>query len=279
MLDAVIQIGRAAVITGAASGIGLETARVLAARGMRVCMVDRDAPRLQRVAGTVAELARDPRADVLTCVADVGSAQAMMEVKRQVYEAFADVALLMNNAVTRIGGGVLQPVADWQQAVQVNIWGVVNGVQCFVPSMLAAAKPAMVINCGSKQGITNPPGNSAYNMTKAAVKSFTESLAHTLRQREGAAVSAHLLIPGWTTTGDREHKTGAWLPSQVVGYMLDALARGDFYIVCPDDEVTPQMDRQRVLWAAGDVTENRPALSRWDNRFRAAFEAFCEQES
>jgi hypothetical protein len=131
-----------------------------------------------------------------------------------------------------------------------------------------------VVNTGSKQGITNPPGNSAYNVTKAAVKAYTEALQHELRNHAGAQVSAHLLIPGWTTTGGREHKPGAWLPDQVIDVLVDALNRGDFYILCPDDEVTPAMDRDRILWAAGDVTENRPPLSRWHGDYDDAFTHF-----
>ncbi|PIQ96778.1 MAG: hypothetical protein COV67_07705 [Nitrospinae bacterium CG11_big_fil_rev_8_21_14_0_20_56_8] len=144
--------------------------------------------------------------------------------------------------------------------------------------MIASGKAGYVINMGSKQGITNPPGNSVYNMTKAAVKSFTESLQHELRTGANPNVTAHLVIPGWTTTGKREHKPGAWLPAQVVDEMLPRIANGDFYIVCPDGEVNRDMDRARILWSAGDITENRPALSRWHGGFGDAFKDF-EQKS
>ena len=83
------------------------------------------------------------------------------------------------------------------------------------------------------------------------------------RGRDGPRVSAHLLIPGWTTVGDMEHKPGAWLPEQVVAMMIDGVRAGDFYILCPDDETTPEMDRKRILWGAGDLVEGRPPLSRW----------------
>jgi short-subunit dehydrogenase len=137
--------------------------------------------------------------------------------------------------------------------------------------MVERGTPGLIVNTGSKQGITNPPGNLAYNMTKAAVKAFTEGLQHELRNTDGCRVSAHLLVPGWTTTGKREHKPGAWLPDQVVDMLIAGLDRGDFYIICPDDEVTPEMDRQRILWAAGDITENRPPLSRWHPDYADAF--------
>ena len=87
-------------------------------------------------------------------------------------------------------------------------------------------------------------------------------------------MSAHLLIPGWTTTGKREHKPGAWLPDQVVDVLLAALGRGDFYIMCQDNEVTRETDNKRMAWAMGDVTENRPALSRWHPDWQEAFAAY-----
>ena len=191
-----------------------------------------------------------------------------------VYERFGEVGLLMNNAVSRLGGGVWAPLADWQAAMDVNFWGVVHGVRAFVPRMIEQGTPCLVVNTGSKQGITNPPGNAIYNITKAALKTYTEALQHELRNTPDCRVSAHLLVPGWTTTGKREHRPGAWLPEQVIDVLLRGLGRGDFYIICPDGEVTPEMDRKRILWGAGDLTENRPALSRWHPDFADAFAKF-----
>jgi hypothetical protein len=159
--------------------------------------------------------------------------------------------------------------------MDVNFWGVVHGVSAFVPRMLEHGSRALVINTGSKQGITNPPGNLAYNVTKSALRTYTEGLQHELRNTEGCRVTAHLLIPGWTTTGKKEHKPGAWLPDQVIDFMLAALDRGDFYIICPDDETTLEMDRKRILWSAGDLVENRPALSRWHPDYAREFAQFC----
>ena len=180
----------------------------------------------------------------------------------------------MNNAVTRVGAGFWDPLFDWRHTVDVNLWGVIHGVRAFVPEMIASGNPGCLINMGSKQGITNPPGNTVYNLTKAALKSYTESLQHELRNGDNPALTAHLVIPGWTTTGKREHKPGAWLPEQIVDEMLPRIEAGDFYIVCPDGEVTREMDRTRILWSAGDVAENRPALSRWHGDYDDAFKAF-----
>ena len=212
--------------------------------------------------------------NVLAVPADVARAADLEALRNTVYERFGEVGLLMNNAASRTGGGVWAPLEDWHVAMDVNFWGVVHGVRAFVPRMIEQRTACLVVNTGSKQGITNPPGNTVYNITKSALKTYTEGLAHELRNTADCRVSAHLLVPGWTTTGKREHKPGAWLPDQVIDVLVAALGRGDFYIICPDDDVTPEMDRKRILWAAGDLTENRPALSRWHPDFAEAFARF-----
>ncbi len=166
--------------------------------------------------------------------------------------------------------------------MEINLWGIIHGCQAFVPAMLEAGERGAIVNTGSKQGITNPPGDAAYNASKAALKSITESLALQLRRIEGCRVSAHLLVPGFTYTGMMrrflpEKPAGAWLPEQVADHLLAALERGDFYVLCPDNEVTPEMDRLRIEWAAGDLTHNRPALSRWHPDYEAAFAAFMKE--
>ncbi|UYV35984.1 SDR family oxidoreductase [Rhodobacteraceae bacterium D3-12] len=249
--ERVIAPGRVAVVTGAALGIGRALVGELAARGMRVVAVDVDAAALAECAG---EAEAHAGGDVRTVVCDVSDAAAL----RALAEEVGPVSLLVNNAVTRAGRGFDAPLEEWRQAVDVNLFGVINGVRAFLPEM----GEAMIVNLGSKQGITNPPGHPVYNLTKAAVKSYSESLEHELRSK-GGAVSVHLLVPGWTTTGRAEHKPGAWLPTQVVAHLMAALERGDFYVICPDGEVSEDMDRARIQWGAGDVTENRPPLSRW----------------
>jgi NAD(P)-dependent dehydrogenase (short-subunit alcohol dehydrogenase family) len=96
--------------------------------------------------------------------------------------------------------GSWENAENWRKLLEVNLFGVMNGVHAFLPRMIEAARPAVVINTGSKQGITTPPGNSAYSTSKAAVKVMTEMLAHDLRQAE-AKITAHLFVPGFTYTG------------------------------------------------------------------------------
>ncbi len=271
MVHPALEPGRVAVVTGAASGIGLAACRRFVEMGLKLCMTDIDGSALD---AAVAEMPGDG-ADRIVEPADVANLDDLRRLCGIVYDRFGEVGVLMNNVVTRIDAGTWSDSEAWRRTIDVNFHGVVNGVQAFLPSMLAQASPAIVVNLGSKQGITNPPGiKPAYNAAKAAVISYTESLQHELRNTEGGRITAHLLVPGWTTTGDREHQQGAWLPTQVVDYLLAAVERGDFYIICPDDEVTSEMDRKRILWAAGDIAENRPPLSRWHPEFGAAFKTF-----
>ena len=111
---------------------------------------------------------------------------------------------------------------------------------------------------------------------------LTEGLAHTLLQQTEGRVTAHLLVPGFTYTGMikrfiKEKPAGAWLPEQVADFLFESLARGDFYILCPDNDVTREMDEKRILWNTYDMIENRPALSRWNPAFEAEFEAFMKR--
>jgi len=273
MTDSVFRAGNAAVVTGAALGIGRAAAHRFAAIGMKVCMVDLASDDFDAALAFVRDAASDPD-DVFAASTDVADMAAMAKLRDTVTGRFGPLSVLMNNAVTRVGPGFWDDLADWRRTVDVNLWGVIHGVRAFLPAMIASGRPGHVINMGSKQGITNPPGNTVYNLTKAAIKSYTESLQHELRTGENPAVTAHLVIPGWTTTGHREHKPGAWLPVQIVDEMMPRIENGDFYIVCPDGEVTRDMDRARILWSAGDVAENRPALSRWHGSYDDAFKAF-----
>jgi NAD(P)-dependent dehydrogenase (short-subunit alcohol dehydrogenase family) len=273
--------GRAAVITGAASGIGLAAAKRFAAAGMRLCLADSDAERLRQAGAEIAALARGGNADIRTVATDVALPADVERLKQTAYAAFGEVALLMNNAAIGQGAGPWQDSAQWRRLMEINFFGVLNGLQSLVPDMIAQGSPCAIVNTGSKQGITTPPGNAAYNVSKAAVKVLTEQLAHELRQIDGCQVTAHLLVPGHTFTGmtargRTEKPASAWMPDQVVQRLVDGMAAGDFYIICADNETTPEMDAKRMRWAVGDIIENRPALSRWHPDYKDAFAAFMK---
>ena len=268
---AAITPGNLAVVTGGASGIGLAAVRAFAGRGMRVAMLDRPGEALEAAAGSIDGASAH--------AVDVADAEAM----RALAAALGPTSVLMNNAGIGQGGNVFAGAEAWARLLGVNLMGVLNGIQSFAPTMIEGRMPGLVVNTGSKQGITQPPGNTAYNVSKAGVKALTEGLAHTLREQTGDRVTAHLLIPGFTYTGMTSQRSkkpaGAWTPEQVVDLMLKRLARGDFYILCPDNETTPEQDAKRIAWATADITENRPALSRWHPDHAAEFAQYMENDA
>ena len=271
--------GGVAVITGGASGIGRAAARRAAAADMAIALVDLNGDKL---AATAAELRASIGAEkLLELSIDVADAAAMQTLATQVLARFGAPTLLMNNAAAFVAGGaggILDPVENWQRLFAVNVLGIVNGVQAFLPAMLAAGRPAAIVNTGSKQGLTNPPGNPAYNTSKAAVNAYSQNLARDLRERPGSQVRAHLLIPGWTTTGEAEHRPGAWRPEQVIDFMAEAMGREAFFILCPDDETPAATDHKRIYWNAMDIILGRPALSRWHPDYKDAFAAFMQRD-
>ena len=272
--------GRSAVITGGASGIGLAAAKRFAALGMKVAIADLDPAALEAAAREIEAAAPNGKGVVLAVPTDVSRKDAVEGLKERVYGAFGEVAVLMNNAGRGGGGGPFENYEGWQKVLGTNLWSVINGIQTFVPAMIAQGTPAAIVNTGSKQGITCPPGDTAYNVSKAGVKVLTESLQHALRNTPDCKVSAHLLVPGWTHTGltarQKEKPAGAWWPDQVIDMLIEAMGKGDFYIVCPDNEVTRATDNKRILWAAGDIAENRPPLSRWHPDYKDAFAEFLK---
>jgi NAD(P)-dependent dehydrogenase (short-subunit alcohol dehydrogenase family) len=272
-----------AVITGGASGIGLAAAMRFARLGLKVCIADVGADKLSQAAATLSEAAPAGAASVMTSVTDVSNRDDVTRLEAAVRERFGGTDVLMNNAGIQPGSGMFGPTETWQRILGVNLWGVINGAQVFAPGMIERGRPGLILNTGSKQGITTPPGDPAYNVSKAGVKAFTEALQHELRNAAGARLSAHLLIPGFvftglTARGRSDKPAAAWTPEQTIDFMIERLEAGDFYILCPDNDVPRRLDERRILWAAGDIVENRPALSRWHPDFAQAFAAFVEGE-
>lgn len=276
MTIAALAAGNVAVITGGASGIGLAAAQRFLDRGLKVCIADRDADRLMKAASDLAAK------DCIVAPCDVGNPEDLHNLEQTVREHFGHIDVLMNNAGIQPGSQIFGAQANWDDVIAVNMWGVINGTRIFAPNMIGQGTPGLIINTGSKQGITTPPGDPAYNVAKAGVKVFTEALQHELRSRKECRVSAHLLIPGFvftslTAKGRQEKPPGAWTPAQTIDFMLERLAQGDFYILCPDNEVARATDEKRIAWAAGDIIENRPPLSRWHPDYGERFTAFLNK--
>jgi NAD(P)-dependent dehydrogenase (short-subunit alcohol dehydrogenase family) len=273
---------RVAVITGGASGIGLAAAMRFARLGMKVCIADIGTNRLAEAEARISSVAPGGAADVMAIAADVSRIEDVSVLEQAVRERFGGADILMNNAGVQPGSEMFGPLQSWQRVLGVNLWGVIHGSQVFAPRMIARGRPGLIINTGSKQGITTPPGDPAYNVSKAGVKAFTESLQHQLRNTANSQISAHLLIPGFvftglTAKGRSEKPAAAWTAEQTVDFMIERIDAGDFYILCPDNDVPRHLDERRILWAAGDIVENRPALSRWHADYAEAFAAFVKK--
>jgi len=272
--------GRTAVVTGAASGIGLAAAKRFASFGMNVVMADRSADLLTREAD---QIRAQSNRTIVALPTDVSQLGDIERLKAAAFELPGGVAVLMNNAGVGNGGGAFQHIERWRTVLETNLWGVINSVQAFTQAMIDQNIPAAIVNTGSKQGITTPPGDTAYNVSKAGVKVLTEGLAHELRNVKGCQVTAHLLIPGFTHTGiggqqGAAKPPGAWTAEQVIDRMVGQMSVGDFYIICPDNEVTSELDKKRIRWAAEDLIQNRPPLSRWHPDYKDAFAAFLKSD-
>jgi hypothetical protein len=269
-----------AVVTGGASGIGLAAAMRFAKAGMKVCIADLGAERLKEAEAKLVSVAGGG-ADIMTSATDVSRVEEVVALESAVQKRFGGTDILMNNAGIQPGSQMFGPAENWQRILGVNLWGVINGTQVFAQHMIERGRPGLIINTGSKQGITTPPGDPAYNVSKAGVKALTEALQHELRELD-SKISAHLLIPGFvftglTSRGRTEKPAAAWTAEQTVDFMIEKLEAGDFYILCPDNDVSRQLDERRILWAAGDIVENRPPLSRWHKDYAEAFAAFVKQ--
>ncbi|MEU9241804.1 SDR family NAD(P)-dependent oxidoreductase [Streptomyces shenzhenensis] len=199
-----LRAGQVAVVTGAASGIGLAMARRFAAEGLKVVLADVEPAALEKAADAL----RADGADVHARVVDVGVREEVLRLAESAYDTYGAVHVLCNNA--GVGSGAEGRMwehepNDWKWAFEVNVWGVFHGVQAFVPRMIKSGQPGHVVNTSSGDGGIAPlPTASVYAVTKAAVVTLTESLYAHLRA-EHARVGASVLFPG-----PHMLRTGLW---------------------------------------------------------------------
>jgi NAD(P)-dependent dehydrogenase (short-subunit alcohol dehydrogenase family) len=200
--------GQTAVVTGAASGIGLALARELVGSGLQVVLADVEEGPLR---AAVAELGAGGAA-VLGVPTDVSDGAQVDALARQVVDAFGPVHLLCNNAGVG-GGGLIAELseADWAWVLGVNLWGVIHGLRSFLPGMLAHGQPAHVVNTASVLGLITAPFTGPYAASKFAVEAITETLFHELAMT-GSPVGVSVLCPGWVRTriaeSDRNRPAG-----------------------------------------------------------------------
>lgn len=194
--------GKVAVVTGAASGIGLALCEAFAAEGMRIVMADVDPAGLDAAAERLAE---DSGAEVLAVPTDVTSWDQMDALESRVVERYGAVHVLCNNAGVQLPGVAWEFTrTEWEWVLGVNLGGVVHGVRSFVPGMVARGEPAHVVNTASIGGLIAFPGLAPYTAAKFAVVGLSECLESDLRDR-GAPIGVSVLCPGPTLSSLREN--------------------------------------------------------------------------
>jgi NAD(P)-dependent dehydrogenase (short-subunit alcohol dehydrogenase family) len=194
--------GRTAVITGAASGFGLEASRIAAREGMNIVMADVMPEPLARAAAEIEALG----AQVLLFQLDVSRAERVQALADATMARFGTPSVVFNNAGIGVGGLIWEhSPKDWEWVVGVNLMGVAHGVRVFTPLMLAAARAdrsyeGHIVNTASMAGLVNMPNQGAYNVTKHAVVSLSETLYQDLAL-VSEQVRAHVLCPYFVPTG------------------------------------------------------------------------------
>jgi NAD(P)-dependent dehydrogenase (short-subunit alcohol dehydrogenase family) len=269
----VLAPGRVAVVTGAASGIGLALCRRLSAGGLRVVMADVDGDALGRAAARLTAAGRE----VLPVITDVSRPEQVDALRDRVVAEFGAVHVVCNNAGVALGGSLWEmTVADWEWVLGVNLWGVINGVRSFVP-LLLEQDAGHVVNTASIAGLV-PATLGAYSVTKHAVVALSEGLSVELQAR-GGRVGVSVLCPGWVRTGiagshSRRPGTGdgsgpaagsraegmrlaremvrhAISPDAVAGTVVDAIRMRRFYVLTHPD-LNDRIRRRAEAILAGD---------------------------
>ena len=245
---------KVAVVTGGGSGIGRALVLALAREGARVVLADVDEAAMDGVAREARGLGVEALT-VRTDVSDLGQVQALAE---RAWQAFGGVHVLCNNAGVALWGGLERAThRDWQWAIGVNLWGVIHGVETFVPRMIAAGEPGHVVNTASMAGLIASQGLGVYNTTKYAVVGLSETLAKDLKPYR---IGVSVLCPMGVETRIRESERsrpavlrnergpagaeveliGRYLaPDVVAGMVLDAVRRNELYVITHDEGLEP----------------------------------------
>jgi len=253
--------GRVAVVTGAASGIGLALTERFVAEGMKVVMADIEAGAL----ATASERLRHQGATILPIRVDVSNPGDVERLADETYSAFGAAHVVCNNAGVAVIGAVHEhTLADWQWVINVNLWGVIHGVRVFLPRMLAGGDEGHVVNTASMAGLTTAPFMSVYDVTKHGVVALSESMYKELAL-SGAPIGVSVVCPGLIETNIMrssrnrpeslaeegkagpmaqafgqslsDRLAGGYPPSEVANQVVAGIREGRFYIVPAQPDV------------------------------------------
>lgn len=241
-------------ITGGASGIGFAVAEAMASRGMALMLVDIEADTLAAAADSLSKTG----AVIETAVLDVSDLDAYRRVAGQTLDRFGGVNFLFNNAGVGSGGMAgTGGIEDWRWTVEVNLMGVVYGVECFLPAMRESGQPGHIVNTASMAGFLSNVGMGSYTATKFAVVGYSETLEMELA---GSAIGVSVLCPAWVKTrindSRRNHPDGRGLsaadsslgqqiagiiereglhPEEIAELVVRGIENGDFYLFSHPD--------------------------------------------
>jgi NAD(P)-dependent dehydrogenase (short-subunit alcohol dehydrogenase family) len=247
--------GRAAVVTGAASGIGLATTEAFVAEGMRVLMTDLDQARLTEHASRLASTG----ADVRSLVVDVTDPEAVERAADAAVEHFGTLHVAMNNAGIVAGGNSWEmPLSEWRRIIEVDLWGVIHGVHAFVPRILASGEPGWVVNTASMAAVSIIPGIGPYTASKHGVLGLSDGLRAELAEA-GAPVGVSVVMPGMIRTG--LNPIGTIEPTQVAANIVDAIRRGRDYVFTDHHSIKSVEARLQAIMAARAEVVQQPAPS------------------
>jgi NAD(P)-dependent dehydrogenase (short-subunit alcohol dehydrogenase family) len=236
--------GRAAVVTGAASGIGLATTEAFVGAGMRVLMTDRDEARLAEHAERLAGAG----GDVHSLVTDVTDPDAMERAADTAVDRFGALHVCMNNAGIVVQGNSWElPLAEWHRVIDVDLWGVIHGIHAFVPRILASSAPGWVVNTASMAAVTAIPGIGPYTASKHAVLGISDGLRAELAAID-APVGVSVVMPGMIKTG--LNPRGSVTAEQVAANVLDAIRRGRSYVFTDDHHIPAVETRLSAIMAS-----------------------------
>ena len=239
--------GRAAVVTGAASGIGLAVSEAFLAAGMRVLMTDRDEARLADESGRLTAVG-----EVLALVVDVTDPESVARAAATAVEKFGVLNVAVNNAGIVLGGNSWElSLADWHRVIDVNLFGVIHGIRAFVPRIIASGEPGWVVNTASMAAVRAVPGIAPYTATKHGVLGISDVMRKEL-EIAGHPIGVSVVMPGGINTG--MNPVGTVPASQVAANVVDAIRRGRDYVFTDDHSADEVADRLgRIVAARADV--------------------------